>query len=285
MKTILRAAVALACALPIAMPRAAFAVKTCAHCDASTRVMKTTGSISASAATDETVYSPGQPLRVSITARNAGKRAKTLNFPTSRRFDFSIFRDGESEPIYRWSAGRMFTQVLGSETLAPNETRTFEAGVGDATEQLAPGNYRLEAHLTSSEGSIAASPIHFSVRDLHLEMTAKTDRTRYVIGEPIRIEMQVKNLLDKSNTIRFSSGQTYDVFVTRENAPVWSDSANKRYAQALRNVVWKAGETQTFSAQWNTKGLPIGRYRIQAILSSSPKVYAPTVDIFIVDKL
>ena len=293
MKKVLIRAAALICVLSSVTPRAAFAAKSCNDA-ASTRIMKTANAISVSADTDETVYSPGQPLRVFVTARNAGKRSETLNFPTSRRFDFSIFRDGESALIYRWSAGRMFAQMLGSVTLAPNEMQTFEAAVSDATQKLAPGKYRLEAQLTSSTGSIAAPPIHFSVRDLHLAMTVKTDKTRYQIGEPIRIEMQVKNLLDKSNTIKFSSGQTYDIFVTRNNFPVWNDSANKRYAQAVRNIVWKAGETQNFSAQWNGKPLPDnadqntlppGQYRIQAILSSSPKVYAPTVDIFIVDKL
>ena len=55
---------------------------------------------------------------------NEGSEPTTLSFRDSCTADFAVL-DGENER-WRWSQGRMFTQALQSEELAPGETATYE---------------------------------------------------------------------------------------------------------------------------------------------------------------
>jgi hypothetical protein len=50
----------------------------------------------------------------------------TFNFRTSQRYDFIIYNSKGAE-VWRWSADKMFLQVLGELTLNPGETVTYTA--------------------------------------------------------------------------------------------------------------------------------------------------------------
>ena len=52
----------------------------------------------------------GQSVRLTIRLVNNGGTATDLTFPTSQRYDFWV-TDGSTE-VWRWSAGRMFTQEV-----------------------------------------------------------------------------------------------------------------------------------------------------------------------------
>ncbi|EMA63651.1 BsuPI-related putative proteinase inhibitor [Halorubrum lipolyticum] len=102
-------------------------------------------------------------IDLSLTVRNAGESPETLRFRTGQRADFAAYRadgegetdegDGEADPVWRYGAGRMFTQVLGSETLKPGETATYEATWGDPP----PGRYRILGEVTAEEGDLTAT--------------------------------------------------------------------------------------------------------------------------------
>ena len=62
-------------------------------------------------------------VRFVLLVTNADQAPLALEFATAQRYDFAV-RDGGRE-VWRWSAGRGFAQVLGSEALAPGETRTY----------------------------------------------------------------------------------------------------------------------------------------------------------------
>lgn len=62
-------------------------------------------------------------VRLSLQVTNASQATVTLQFNSGQRYDFAV-RDGARE-VWRWSADMGFTQALGSETLAPGETRTY----------------------------------------------------------------------------------------------------------------------------------------------------------------
>lgn len=61
-----------------------------------------------------------------LTVTNAAATPVTLEFATAQRYDFAVL-DGARE-VWRWSAERGFAQALGSETLAPGQTRSWSEG-------------------------------------------------------------------------------------------------------------------------------------------------------------
>lgn len=64
-------------------------------------------------------------VRLVLQVTNAQDAPVELEFRSGQSFDFVVLQ-GERE-LWRWSADRMFTQALRSETLAPGETRTYTA--------------------------------------------------------------------------------------------------------------------------------------------------------------
>lgn len=75
--------------------------------------------------TDKRQYAPGESVKMTLTLTNAGKRPLTLHFRSGQTFDFIVKR-GRVE-VWRWSHDRAFTQALQDVTLAPDETKRFEA--------------------------------------------------------------------------------------------------------------------------------------------------------------
>ena len=56
--------------------------------------------------------------------RNTGDEPVELQFRSSKAADIAVLDDGEE--VWRWSAGRMFTQALQSRTLAPGESASHQ---------------------------------------------------------------------------------------------------------------------------------------------------------------
>jgi hypothetical protein len=65
------------------------------------------------------VYAQGEPLEVTLEVVNRSPRPITLGFRTSQRYDLLI-QNTQGEEVWRWSAERMFAQMLGQEVLSPN---------------------------------------------------------------------------------------------------------------------------------------------------------------------
>lgn len=57
---------------------------------------------------------------------NVTAEVMALEFATAQRYDFEVV-DGGGRPVWRWSDDLMFAQVLGTEGLAPGESRRYEA--------------------------------------------------------------------------------------------------------------------------------------------------------------
>jgi len=64
-------------------------------------------------------------VQFAFAVRNDGEEAVDLRFTDALEADFTV-RDGDQE-VWRFSEGRLFAQALGSETIAPGETATYEA--------------------------------------------------------------------------------------------------------------------------------------------------------------
>lgn len=86
-------------------------------------------------------------LKVCNTTSGTVKR----EFGTSQRYDFEVKRDGEL--VWRWSDGRVFTQVVGEETWKAKECKTW-AEEWDATNSdgapVPTGDYEAAGVLKTS---------------------------------------------------------------------------------------------------------------------------------------
>ena len=96
---------------------------------------------------------------LALTISNDGDEPTTLRFRTGQRADFAAYPVGEtgaqteSDPVWRHGAGRMFTQVLGSETLEAGESVSYEATWPDPP----AGTYRVVGTLTAEEPDVEAA--------------------------------------------------------------------------------------------------------------------------------
>ncbi|MEN8374537.1 MAG: BsuPI-related putative proteinase inhibitor [Gemmatimonadota bacterium] len=88
-------------------------------------------------------------VAVVLSITNAGGEAVRLDFNSGQRFDVSV-SDVEGEEVWRWSEGRSFIQALGSETLAPGATLSYET----SWPEPAAGNYRVAGWVTASNRDI-----------------------------------------------------------------------------------------------------------------------------------
>lgn len=236
--------------------------------------------VSLKASTDKARYTPGQPIKVRLSATNTFKRGAYLRFSSGQRFDFWVAKQGETDVAYTWSATRMFMQSLGSLWLKPGQSQNYDATIGDEMGQLAPGKYTLVAHLTNPGNNIYSPPIEFEVSDFALSLKPRTDKTRYKIGEPVNIKVDVTNTTGKAYTTPINWGMICDFSVTDDAGnSVWTYGANLRFIRALEATTWAKGETKTLSATWNGVALPgsttpttlqPGKYRVQAILQTDP---------------
>ena len=106
-------------------------------------------------------------VALSLRIENAGSEPVTLDFRTGQRAEFTAFSsddaggpdgpdgDDDADPAWRYGAGRLFTQALGSETLAPGESVTYDGTWRDP----APGTYRVVGEATASDRDVRAEAV------------------------------------------------------------------------------------------------------------------------------
>lgn len=241
-------------------------------------------------------YTIGEPIPVTLHATNIQQKDAYLKFSSGQRFDFKVFRAGETEAVYVWSATRMFLQATSTIKLKMAERETYNAEIGSEMGELPAGKYRLEAHLTNSS-QVRARPIDFSIvprvvkstaaskGDERATLTARTDKSVYRVGEEVKVDFSLQNNATKPTTFQFGSGQNYDVFIKNAaGEAIWNWSANVRFVMVSRPVTLAAGATQNFSVQWNGQALPDqkvtpGTYTVEAVYTSTPEILAAPVTI------
>ncbi|WP_280585335.1 BsuPI-related putative proteinase inhibitor [Halorubrum sp. Boch-26] len=105
-------------------------------------------------------------LDLALTVTNDGDDPVALRFRTGQRVDFAAYegadgglaaaadaRDRDADPVWRHAAGRLFTQALGSETLVPGESATYEGTWSDPP----PGEYLIVGSLTGERQDARAT--------------------------------------------------------------------------------------------------------------------------------
>ncbi|MFC7096325.1 BsuPI-related putative proteinase inhibitor [Halobaculum marinum] len=91
-------------------------------------------------------------LELTLTVENAGSAAVDLSFSDGQRAEF-VAVDADGAEVWRWSEGRAFAMMLGSETLAPGESVAY-----DGTWASTPaGEYEVTGSLAATDADASAS--------------------------------------------------------------------------------------------------------------------------------
>ncbi len=94
------------------------------------------GQVSHSLSLNRHVYTAGDTLKIRYRVENLGQSPVVFNFPSAQRYDFVLQQ--EDAPLWQWSEGRMFAQMIGSLELVSGGGVTYEA-------ELALGSLDLAA--------------------------------------------------------------------------------------------------------------------------------------------
>lgn len=99
----------------------------------------------------ELAVETGDTVRFVFAVENRGDEPAQLTFRDGGHADCAVF-DGDEE-VWRWSAGRMFTQAIERETVAPGDTLRY----GFEWEPPEPGEYTVCAELRADGDCTAES--------------------------------------------------------------------------------------------------------------------------------
>lgn len=84
-------------------------------------------------------------VRLSLDVANATRNHVELTFPNGKRYDFTVV-DSTGHEVWRWSAGRMFTQNVQNRQLPSGDMMQ----VAELWKNPAPGKYTAIATLNST---------------------------------------------------------------------------------------------------------------------------------------
>jgi len=105
---------------------------------------------------DKMSYSVGEPITMTLKVFNYTEENVAFHFNTSQRYDF-IIEDEEGNEIWCWSEDKMFTMVLGEETLGPTNTEiTYTVEYKD---KLNPGYYKITGIFVAQDRPMSGSII------------------------------------------------------------------------------------------------------------------------------
>jgi hypothetical protein len=91
-------------------------------------------------------------VRFTLTVENDGDEPLELSFRDGQRAEFLAQTEADEETVWQWSDGRMFMQMLGSETIEPGETVTYD-GIWENPDS---GTYRCRGELVAEGHGISA---------------------------------------------------------------------------------------------------------------------------------
>lgn len=83
--------------------------------------------------------------RFALQVKNVGRKHVELKFPNGQAYDFAVLDDSGRE-VWRWSAGRMFTQGVQNRLLGSGEAMN----AGAAWSAAKSGHYTVVAKLNST---------------------------------------------------------------------------------------------------------------------------------------
>jgi hypothetical protein len=125
---------------------------------------------------------------------------------------------------------------------------------------------------TTDDGTNNAGVGTFSTT-LVLRDSSGVATTNFVFGEPIRFDLEARNLSGQAVTLTFPTSQIYDFVVLDGSSSRirWRWSANMSFTQAVTQLTFDPGSSRSYSVLWNgdlSDGtqLPVGNYRARGAL-------------------
>ncbi|NJO12877.1 MAG: hypothetical protein HC872_04770 [Gammaproteobacteria bacterium] len=111
------------------------------------------------------------------------------------------------------------------------------------------------------------------VTDLKLKNAAGVERSEFALGEPLTLELTVRNRGRTEAILQFSSGHQFD-FVALDGGTSrvrWQWSRGKEFVQGTTELQFEAGETKTFVVSWNQvdgtgQAVAPGNYEARGVL-------------------
>ena len=142
-------------------PGCARAEETMAAPDFETRLV-----LKGAAGKEATAFRSRETITFAVTIRNRRDAPQTLTFASSQTHDCFVYK-GENKEVWRWSAGRLFAQVITELTLAPGESRTFTVAWDQTDRQgapLPPGDYQAVGLVAARVPGARSAPVAFTIR-------------------------------------------------------------------------------------------------------------------------
>jgi len=100
--------------------------------------------------------------------------------------------------------------------------------------------------------------------------------TSFVMGEPIRFDLEVLNRTSRTVSLQFADGQIYDlyVFAGNSNQVVWRWAADKSFPQVSTSLTFLPNSSKAWMVGWDAvladgTQLPVGSYRARGVIVSS----------------
>ncbi|MCS6775640.1 MAG: BsuPI-related putative proteinase inhibitor [Chloroherpetonaceae bacterium] len=148
----------------------------------------------------------------------------------------------------------------------------------------------VASRVVGAQGEAAEGPAAGDGRDVPVKVTVSTDKKVYRPGEVIRITLNAKNTQPASVTLRFASGQMFDLEIRRgkdrNGERVWQWAEGRMFTMALRSRVLAPGQALTFVENYGSREMersspvPVprltpGTYTVVGILTTMGRTPKP----------
>jgi hypothetical protein len=104
---------------------------------------------------DKQTYAPGDTIKLTLGLRNDSDDPLVLDFVTGQRYDFAILRTRE-DTVWSWSRGKAFTQVLGQETVQPDQGLVYSERIRP---ELPLGTFHIHGRIVARNNTLADSTV------------------------------------------------------------------------------------------------------------------------------
>lgn len=108
--------------------------------------------------TDRNIYSQSGHVKIVMRIRNTGRESVTLEFPSSRQYDFIVIKDDQE--VWRWSRDKYFTQAFTTVAIEPGDLLTYTAEwdqKDNISKSVGPGIYIIKGILPAIGRESSAS--------------------------------------------------------------------------------------------------------------------------------
>ena len=111
---------------------------------------------------------------------------------------------------------------------------------------------------------------------LALRDSSGSTTTSFVMGEPIRFDLEVLNRSNRAQNLQFPDGQIYDIYVLASDSSqvLWRWAEDQAFPQVATTLSFPPNSSKAYLVEWNAalsdgSQLPAGNYRARGIIVSS----------------